>query len=90
MAASVRPGERLRRASADPELRRLDSELLAELEVASAGPGLPFALVRRLHQALRDAGESRSARRTLTLRETGSETPALGQSLLNVMGLTLR
>ncbi|XP_060115218.1 transmembrane protein 199 [Heteronotia binoei] len=57
MATSLRPGKRLRRASADPELRRLDSELLAELEAASAaGPGLPFDLVRRLHQALRDAG----------------------------------
>ncbi|XP_077167223.1 vacuolar ATPase assembly protein VMA12 [Paroedura picta] len=56
MAASLRAGERLRRASTDPELRRLDPELLAELEAASAEPGLPFALVRRLHQALRDAG----------------------------------
>ncbi|XP_015277337.1 PREDICTED: transmembrane protein 199 [Gekko japonicus] len=57
MAASLRAGARLRRASADPELRRLDSELLAEVEAASAaGPGLPFALVRRLHQALRDTG----------------------------------
>ncbi|XP_048375451.1 transmembrane protein 199 isoform X2 [Sphaerodactylus townsendi] len=56
MAASLRPGERLRRASVDPELRRLDPELLKELESASVDSGLSFALVRRLHQALRDAG----------------------------------
>ncbi|KAL8198932.1 UNVERIFIED_CONTAM: hypothetical protein K2H54_029968 [Gekko kuhli] len=57
MAASLQAGARLRRASTDPELKRLDSELLAEVEAASAaGSGLPFTLVRRLHQALRDAG----------------------------------
>nr|XP_056721291.1 transmembrane protein 199 [Euleptes europaea] len=56
MAASLRAGERLRRASVDPELRRLDPELLEELEAASVDSGLSFALVRRLHRALRDAG----------------------------------
>ncbi|XP_054857818.1 transmembrane protein 199 [Eublepharis macularius] len=56
MAASLRAGERLRRVAADPELIRLAPELRAELEAASAERGLPFALVRRLHRALREAG----------------------------------
>nr|XP_020659198.1 transmembrane protein 199 [Pogona vitticeps] len=55
MASSLRPGEPLRRLLSGSEL---PEELRGELEAALAesDPRLPFALVRRLHRALREAG----------------------------------
>lgn len=60
MAAAVRAGRRLSRAAAaGGELERagVPRALCAELR---AGPVVPFALLRRLHAALRDAGEPRA------------------------------
>ncbi|XP_053131173.1 transmembrane protein 199 [Hemicordylus capensis] len=58
MAASLRVGAPFRRAAARSEAGRLPPELQAELEAALAGedPRLSFALLRRLHQARREAG----------------------------------
>ncbi|XP_066492000.1 transmembrane protein 199 [Tiliqua scincoides] len=58
MASSLRVGEALRRAVEGPAAKRLPQELFAELEAALAGDGpvVSFALVRKLHQALREAG----------------------------------
>uniref|UniRef100_A0A6J0UGC6 Transmembrane protein 199 n=1 Tax=Pogona vitticeps TaxID=103695 RepID=A0A6J0UGC6_9SAUR len=55
MASSLRPGEPLRRLLSGSEL---PEELRGELEAALAesDPRLPFAFVRRLHRALREAG----------------------------------
>ncbi|KAM6463214.1 transmembrane protein 199 [Liasis olivaceus] len=58
MASSLRAGEALRRLLSGPAPGRVPEALRTELAAALAegGRGLPFALVRKLHRALREEG----------------------------------
>lgn len=58
MASSVKAGPPLRRFLSSPAAGRVPEALRAELSAALAEGGLPFALLRKLQRALREAGES--------------------------------
>ncbi|KAJ6657263.1 hypothetical protein lerEdw1_002630, partial [Lerista edwardsae] len=58
MATSLRVGEPVRRVVAGATAKQLPEELRAELEavLAKDDPVMSFALIRKFHQALREAG----------------------------------